>query len=339
MIGECTKQLTNAVAVSRAVDMAGGTVGGGDTQSCARIGKVHEFGVFAEARKHTASCVSDHKLECAGAGAVGDQHALGPAAMLEDVVLQLAQRTHQACYLALGQAHSNRRVLRVLGPLIPEQVFGPVVGLIEPTQREHARSIAGACAGDRVVYECTFNLMENRRLDRYATIGAGHRSASNGEFHQGADKARFADGQRRQQQQSSGNGLPEQVVRYLEGRPDATVPTLRQRFPGLSPPVPLMSRRSHARSDRTSEARSLHRTGAATTRNCKPDRSVSPSRMLPRSTTPAGVATPPIPERPAVPPRRFPARSASAVSPHTKHGPLGMKNAASAYLGTRYNEP
>ena len=180
--------------------------------------------------------------------------------------------------------------------------------------------------------------MENRRLDRYATIDAGHRPASNGEFHQGADKARFANGQRRQQRQSSGNGLPEQVVRYLESRPDATVPTLRQRCPGLSRPVRLMSRRSCAHSDRTSESASLHRTGAATTLNCKPDQSASPSHLFPRPTLPGGVATLTIPERPTASPRRFPARSASAVPPHTKAAPLGMKHAASAHPGTRYNE-
>ena len=77
MIGKCTKQLTNAVTVSRAADMAGGTVGGGDTQRCAGIGKVHKFRVFAEAREHTASRVRDDKLECAGASAVGDQPAVG----------------------------------------------------------------------------------------------------------------------------------------------------------------------------------------------------------------------------------------------------------------------
>ena len=138
-MGECAKQLANAVAVSRAVGVAGGAIGGGDTQRRSRIRKMREFGVFAEARKHTASSVGDDKFECAGTGTVGDQPAVGPAAMFEDVVLQLAERAHQACHQALGQAHSNRGVLRVLSPLIPEQVLGTAVGWIEPTQREHAR--------------------------------------------------------------------------------------------------------------------------------------------------------------------------------------------------------
>ena len=338
MIGECTKQLTNAIAVPRTVDMAGGTVRGGDTQRYAGVGKVHELGVFAEAREHTASRVGHDELECAGAGTVGDQPAVGPAAMFEDVVLQLAQCTHQACYQALGQAPSNRRVLRVRGPLIPEQVFGPVVGWIEPTQREHTRSIVGACAADRLVYECTFDLMENRRFDRYATIRVRHRHASNGELHQWADKTRSTNGQRRHQRQPSGNGLPEQVVRCLERRRDAAVPTLRQRHLGVSRPVRLMSRLPQAHSDRTSETPSLHATAVAATPNSTPDRSVSPSRLLPRPIHPSGIAPLPIPDRPTVPSRRHLARWTFVAPSHIAQGPVRMKSTATAHPATRYNE-
>ena len=134
-MSEGAKQLTNAVAVSSALGVTGGTIGGGDTQRHASIGKVREFGVFAEAREHATSSVGDDEFECTGTGAVGDQTTVGPTAMFKDVVLQLAERAHQACRQALGQAHSNRSVLRVLGPLIPENIFGLAVGWIEPTQR------------------------------------------------------------------------------------------------------------------------------------------------------------------------------------------------------------
>ena len=253
-MSKCTKQLTNAVAVSRPVGVAGGAIGGGDTQRHSTIGKVREFGVFAEAREHAASSVGNDEFECAGASAVRDQPAVGPAAMFEDVVLQLAERAHQACCQALGQARSNCGVLRVLGPLIPEQVFGVAAGWIEPTQREDARPIASAGAADRTVCQCAFDLMEDRRLDRYAAIGLGRGHASNGEFNQGAYKTGPDEGQRRQQRQPSGNGLPKQVVCCLEGRADAAVLTLVQRCSSLSRSGRLMTRLSYQQSDHSNES-------------------------------------------------------------------------------------
>ena len=126
----------------------------------------------------------------------------------------------------------------MLGPLIPEQVFGPVVARIEPPQWKHARSISGTGTADRVVCKCTFNLMEHRRLKHYSAIGLGHCHTCNGEFDQGAHKAGSDEVQRRQLRQPSGDGpLPEQIVRCFEGRPDTAVLTLVQSAPVLHGPV------------------------------------------------------------------------------------------------------
>ena len=119
-MGECAKQLTNAVPASGVGGVAGGTIGRGDTQRRSTIGKVRELGIVLEACEHAAPGVGNDELESVGAGSIGDESAVGPAAMFEDVVLQLAERAHQACRQAPGQAGSPCGVLRVIGPLIPD---------------------------------------------------------------------------------------------------------------------------------------------------------------------------------------------------------------------------
>ena len=98
--------------------------------------------------------------------------------------------------------------------------------------------------------------MEDRRLDHYAPIGLGRCHVSNGELDQGADKTGSNEGQRRQQWQPFGNGLPKQVVCCLKGCADAVVLTLVQRCPSLSRPGRQMSRLSHQQSDHSSESSS-----------------------------------------------------------------------------------
>ena len=256
-MGERAKQLTNAVAASRADDVAGGAIGRSDPQRRSRVLKVGELRVFSKAREDAAPSVRHDEFECAGTGAVSDQPAIGSAAMFQDVVLQLAKRAHQTRRQASGQTHSNRNILHMLAPLIPEQVLDVPVGWIEPAQRKHAGPIPRSGAADRAVRPCPFNLTEDWRLDHNAPIDLGRSPASNGEFHQGADEARPNDGDRGQRRQPSGNSLPKQVVGCLEGRADAPVVTFVQDDPHLLPSVRLKHLPSPPKSERGNESSSV----------------------------------------------------------------------------------
>ena len=174
--------------------------------------------------------------------------------MFENVVLEFAERAHQTCRQSAGEARSNRGVLHMFDPLIPEHAFGVAAGWIEPSQREDANEIAGAGSADRAVCQCAFDLMEERRLDRYAAIGVRRCHASNGEFGQWADKTGSDQSQRWHQRQPSGNGLPKQVVCCLEGRADAAVLSLAQRYSSRSRSGRPIGRLSFQQSDRSSQS-------------------------------------------------------------------------------------
>ena len=102
-MSECAKQLANAVPASGVGGVAGSTIGRGDTQRRSTIGKVRELGIVPEACEHAASGVGNDEFESIGAGSIGHESAVWPAAMFEDVVLQLAERAHQACRKPLGR--------------------------------------------------------------------------------------------------------------------------------------------------------------------------------------------------------------------------------------------
>ena len=62
-MGKGTKQLTDAVAVTRAARMPRGAIRRRDPQCRTGIFKAGKFGVFPQARKHTAAGIGDDEFE------------------------------------------------------------------------------------------------------------------------------------------------------------------------------------------------------------------------------------------------------------------------------------
>jgi len=221
-MGECTKELTDAVAMPSATGVTRRAVGRSNAQRGARIGEMLEFGVLAQAREHAPPGIGDDEFERAVASTVGDQPGGRPAAVFKDIILQLTERAHQAGSQAFGETSGHGGVLGVLGPLIPKRVVS-ADGWIEQAQGEDAGAVAGAGAADRAVGQRVFYLVKDRRLDRHAAIGVGRRQAGDRKFDQGTDEAGTTEDQRRQLRQAAGNGLPQQVVGRLKGWADAVL--------------------------------------------------------------------------------------------------------------------
>lgn len=238
-MSEYTKQLADAVAVPRTAYVTRCAVRGSDSERGLGVYETLKIRVLAQTSENAPASVGDEKLERAIAGAVCDQSAGRAATVLEDIVLQFAKRTHQADGQTPSQASSHGSVLRMLHPLIPEQVVRSVRRRIEPAQRKNAGAIPCTSTADGTVDQCLFDLSEDRWLDGYATIGVSHRHTSDGEFNKRPDKAGTAERKRRQLRQAPGGGLPQQVVRCLEGRAGAALLPLAQSrsnpFPARQP--------------------------------------------------------------------------------------------------------
>jgi len=219
-MGECAKQLTDAVAVTRASGMPRCAVGRGHPERRSGIRQPGELWILAQAGQHAATRVGDDELERAVARGIGDDAALRPAAVLEDIVHQLAEGAHQPGSQSPRQSRRDRRVLGMLGPLLPDQAFGAVAVRIEARQREYAGPVAGARAADRPLSERTDQLVKHRRLDHHRTVGGGQGGRRHRQFDQRSDPARPTERNGPEGRQPSGNGLPKQIVGRLKARTD-----------------------------------------------------------------------------------------------------------------------
>ena len=148
--------------------------------------------------------------------------------MLEHIVLQFADRAHQAGDHSSWEASGHGGVFGMLGPLVPERVVG-LGRQIVSAEWEDAGPIMSTGAADRAIGEGVFDLTEDRRFDAHAAIGIGRCHAGDGEFDQGTDHARSLEYQRRQLRQAAGDGLPQKVVSHLKSRADAALLPLAQR--------------------------------------------------------------------------------------------------------------
>jgi hypothetical protein len=158
-MGECAKQLTDAIAVARAARVPRRTIGRSDPQRRPRIHEAGEFRIFAQAREYAAPGVGNDKLEGAVARGIGDHAAPRAAAVLENVVLQFAQSAHQPAHKSLGQARRDRCVLGMLRPLIPGEPRRLIATGIQLRQREDAGAVMRAGATDRPVPQRPFDLV------------------------------------------------------------------------------------------------------------------------------------------------------------------------------------
>jgi hypothetical protein len=114
-MSKCPKQLSDTVAVACAARVPGGSIRSSNSQCNSGICEKRELRILAQTCEHTSPCVSDNKLEGAIVCRVGDNAAFRPAAVLKYIVLQLAERPHQAADKPFCQPGCDRSVLGALG--------------------------------------------------------------------------------------------------------------------------------------------------------------------------------------------------------------------------------
>src|ERR1700728_463479 len=141
-MSECPKQLSNTIAVACAARVPRRPVRNGDTQRRSGIWKKREFRILAQTREHTSPTVSDHELKGAVVRGIYDNATFRSAAVLKHIVLQLAERTHQAADEPFCQPGCNRGVLGVLRPLLPGKPFRVPSTWVHPGQGKHPGAIA-----------------------------------------------------------------------------------------------------------------------------------------------------------------------------------------------------
>ncbi len=217
-MSERPKQLSNTIAVACAARVPRRPVRNGDTQRRSGIWKNREFGILAQTREHTSPTVSDHELEGAFDRGINDNATFRSAAVFKHIVLQLAQRTHQAADEPCCQPRCNRRVLGVLRPLLPGKPFRVPSTRVHPGQGEHPGAIACAGTADRSIPEREFDLVKYWCFDHDATVSVWESCGGHREFNQRPNPSRPTERDRSKLRQSAGDRLPQEIVGRLKTR-------------------------------------------------------------------------------------------------------------------------
>ena len=217
-MGKRAKQLSDTVTMTCTARMAGGSVGDGSAERLARIWEMCKIGVFAQARQYASSGIGNDEFKGAVAGTVSNQPALWLSAMLKNIVLQFAQRTHQSGHQSPGQACCYGGILHMLRPLIPEQVVSSAGRWIELAQWEYAGSVTRAGTANQTNAEGQLDLVKDRWFDLHLSVCARHTPARDGELHQRANQARPTKGKRWKMRQTSSSRLPQQIIGNFKSR-------------------------------------------------------------------------------------------------------------------------
>src|SRR6266446_5910105 len=181
-MSEGAKQLSDAIAVARAACVPRCSVGHSDPQRCAGFFEAGELGIFPQAREHTPPSVGDDELEYAIADGIGDNAAFRSATVLKHIVLQLAERPHQAADEPLRKPRRDRGVLGVLGPLVPGKPFRFRSTRVHMGKGKHPCAIMCDGAADQTIFQRAFYLVEDWRFDRNAAVSVWVSSGRHSEF-------------------------------------------------------------------------------------------------------------------------------------------------------------
>jgi hypothetical protein len=219
-MGECAKQLTDAVAVTGASRVTRCAVRRGDTQRRPGVRQSSKLRIFAQAGQDAAPPVRDDELEGTITRGIRYQAALWSAAVLEDIVHKLTDSTHQTRSQSPSDSRSIGCVLGMLGPLIPDQAIRTVTVRVIARQRENAGSIARAGTTNHSLPKCSSDLVKHRRLNGHSAIDFGQSGLRHRDLDERPNTARPTEGEITQCWQSSDNGLPEQIIRRVETRND-----------------------------------------------------------------------------------------------------------------------
>jgi hypothetical protein len=250
-MSKCPKQLSNTIAVACAARMPRRPVRKGDTQRRSGIWKKREFRILAQTREHTSPTVSDDELEGAVVRGIYDNATFRLAAVLKHVVLQLAERTHQAADEPFCQPGCDRGVLGVLRPLLPGKPFRVPSPRLHPGQGKHPGAIACAGAADRSIPERAFDLVKYRCFDHDAAVSVRESSGGHREFNQRPNPSRPSERDRSKLRQSAGDRLPQEIVGRLEARGRPPLRSLVQVSPVCSCRLRLICRRIFCQVPRT----------------------------------------------------------------------------------------
>ncbi len=219
-MGECTKKLTYPVATTLDSGMSRRAIGRSDSECRSGIRKVSEFRILSEAGQHPTARIGNNKLEGTVARGVGDEATLLPSAMLQNIVIQLPERTHEPHGQSPRESCQDGRILSMFGPLIPKLTLWTTYGGIKTQERKHTRSVTGASASDRAFGYRAGSLMKKGRLHGDSTIDIGHYCFCDRQLDQRPDPARSAEPHRPKFWQPTVYGLPEQIIGRLEIRSD-----------------------------------------------------------------------------------------------------------------------
>ena len=127
-------------------------------------------------------------------------------------------KPQSACHQSPRQACCYGGVLRMLRPLIPEQVVSSAGRWIELAQWEYAGSITRAGTASQTNGEGLLDLVKDRWFDLHLSVCARHTPARDGELHQRANQARPTEGKRWKMRQISSSRLPQQIIGKFKSR-------------------------------------------------------------------------------------------------------------------------
>lgn len=242
-MGKCPKQLSDTVAVACAARVPGGSIRSSNSQCSSGICEKRKLRILAQTCEHTSTCVSYNKLEGAVVCRVGDNAAFRPAAVLKYIVLQLAERPHQAAAEPFCQPGRDRSVLGMLGPLLPSKPFRLPSARVNAGQGKYPGAIACAGAADQSIPQRAFEVMEYGCFDRDAAVSLRESSGRQREFNERPNPTRPNERDRSKLRQSAGERLPEEIVGRLEARRPPPLCSLVQVSPVCSCRLRLVGRR------------------------------------------------------------------------------------------------
>jgi hypothetical protein len=217
-MGERAKQLSNSIAMACAARMPRRPVRSGDPQRCSGISEERQLGILAQARKYASPCVGDDEFEGAVARGVGDNPAFWPTAVLKHVVLQFAERPHQATNEPLRQPRSHRGVLGVLGPLLPSEPLRIRPTGVHAGQGKHPGTIACTGTANRSISQRALDLAKDRGFDHDAAVRVREGGGRHREFDQRPNPSRSRQRDRSEVRQPASDRLPQEIIGRLEAR-------------------------------------------------------------------------------------------------------------------------
>jgi hypothetical protein len=201
----------------------------------ARINEVAIVRVLAQTGQHADPGIRDDNLEAAWRRGKGYQASLRPAAMSEDIVLQLAHGADDGRGKRFGEPNCDGGLLSSASPERP--LIRSIASLSELRQRKRTLACGIAVARDRATVECVFDHRRERRGEANLGEQGGVFAARHQHLNEWAEPTGALDVDLPQCRQVAGLDGPKEIISTGEVAVQLVILSRRCGHPADPPPA------------------------------------------------------------------------------------------------------